>query len=193
MRENQQAHAGNVTDARYLLGCSPDNRRSICPNDLIREKDTVRNTLHTLKDVFAMVIDREGATSAVILHFKSGEPASLPAEFVADIGESTALTVLHHKDRIMKIYPVESDNIYLLRIEISDLSRDFLKQLNFSFNDAKLSDIIFTTGVCLRGEKCYYECYFVPDQLVVSLDELQNSLEKIPGVSRVVLRRVESS
>ncbi|MHA1654327.1 MAG: hypothetical protein ACTSVT_10090 [Candidatus Thorarchaeota archaeon] len=140
-----------------------------------------------------MVIDREGATSAIILQFKSGEPASLPAEFVADIGESAALTVLHHKDRIVKIYPVSSDNIYLLRIEISDLSRDFLKQLNFAFNDAKLSDIIFTTGVCLRGEKCYYECYFVPDQLIVSLDELQDNLEKIPGVSRVVLRKVKSS
>ncbi|MHA2310392.1 MAG: hypothetical protein ACXADF_02795 [Candidatus Thorarchaeota archaeon] len=116
---------------------------------------------------------------------------AFPSEFVQDIGEKAALTVLHHKDRVMKIFPVSSDDIYLLRIEISDLSRNFLKQLNFAFNDAKLSDIIFTTGVCLRGEKCYYECYFVPDQLVVTLKELEESLRKIPGVSRVVLRKVD--
>ncbi|MFW9802383.1 MAG: hypothetical protein ACFFAX_04315 [Promethearchaeota archaeon] len=138
-----------------------------------------------------MTIDREGATSAIILHFTEGKPVEFPQDFVADIGERAALTVLHHKDRVMKIFPVSSDDIYLLRIEISDLSRNFLKQLNFAFNDAKLSDIIFTTGVCLRGEKCYYECYFVPDQLVVTLKELEESLRKIPGVSRVVLRKVD--
>ena len=137
-----------------------------------------------------MVNEREGATSAIILHFTPGKPVEFPAEFVADIKEKAALTVLHHKDRVVKLFPVASDDIYLLRIEISDLSRNFLKQLNFAFNDAKLSDIIFTTGVCLRGEKCYYECYFVPDQLAVSLKELEESLQKIPGVSRVVLRKV---
>jgi hypothetical protein len=136
-------------------------------------------------------IDREGATSAIILRFEEGKSVEFPPEFVADIGEKAALTVLHHKDRVMKIFPVASDDIYLLRIEISDLSRNFLKQLNFAFNDAKLSDIIFTTGVCLRGERCYYECYFVPEQLVISLKELEDSLKKIPGVSRVVLKKVE--
>ncbi len=138
-----------------------------------------------------MVIDREGATSAIILNFEGSKPVEFPPEFVAEIGESAALTVLHHKDRVVKLFPVSSDDIYLLRIEISDLSRNFLKQLNFSFNDAKLSDIIFTTGVCLRGERCYYECYFVPDQLEKTLKELEDSLRKIPGVSRVVLRKVE--
>ncbi len=138
-----------------------------------------------------MVIDREGATSAIILHFTTGRPVEFPAEFVSEIGEKAALTVLHHKDRVVKLFPVQNENIYLLRIEISDLSRNFLKQLNFAFNDAKLSDIIFTTGVCLRGEKCYYECYFVPDQLVVTLNELEESLRKIPGVAKVVLRKVE--
>jgi hypothetical protein len=136
-------------------------------------------------------IDREGATSAIILRFEEGKSVEFPPEFVADIGEKAALTVLHHKDRVMKIFPVASADIYLLRIEISDLSRNFLKQLNFAFNDAKLSDIIFTTGVCLRGERCYYECYFVPEQLVISLKELEDSLKKIPGVSRVVLKKVE--
>jgi len=138
----------------------------------------------------SLVIDKEGATSAIILHLTPGEPVVFPAEFVADIGEKAGLVVMHHKDRVVKIFPVANEDIYLLRIEISDLSRNFLKQLNFAFNDAKLSDIIFTTGVCLRGERCYYECYFIPDQLVVTLNELEDSLKKIPGVSRVVLRKV---
>ena len=69
-----------------------------------------------------MTIDREGATSAIILHFTEGKPVEFPQDFVADIGERAALTVLHHKDRVMKIFPVSSDDIYLLRIEISDLS-----------------------------------------------------------------------
>jgi hypothetical protein len=137
-----------------------------------------------------MSIDREGATSAIILHFEPGKTVEFPAEFVADIGEKAALTVLHHKDRVVKLFPVTSDDIYLLRIEISDLSRNFLKQLNFAFNDAKLSDIIFTTGVCLRGERCYYVCYFVPDQLAISPKEFEHTLGKIPGVSRVTMKNI---
>ena len=155
-------------------------------------RETHKRSYWTQTEVYeSMPIDREGATSAIILHFEEGKPVEFPAEFVADIGDSAALTVLHHKDRVVKLFPVSSDEIYLLRIEISDLSRNFLKQLNFAFNDAKLSDIIFTTGVCLRGEKCYYECYFVPDQLEKTLGELEDSLQKIPGVSRVVLRKVD--
>jgi len=154
--------------------------------------ETFQNEIQTHKDVKdSLSIDREGATSAIILHFESGKAVEFPTEFVTDIGEKAALTILHHKDRVVKLFPVTSDDIYLLRIEISDLSRNFLKQLNFAFNDAKLSDIIFTTGVCLRGERCYYECYFVPDQLVIALKELEESLKKINGVSRVVLKKVE--
>ncbi len=147
---------------------------------------------YSIKEVNkSLSIDREGATSAAILHFEEDEPVQFPAKFISDIGEKAALSVLHHKDRVLKVFPVASDDIYLLRVAISDLSRNFLKQLNFAFNDAKLSDIIFTTGVCLRGEKCYYECYFLPAQLVITLKELEDSLKKIPGVSKVTLRQVE--
>jgi hypothetical protein len=41
----------------------------------------------------SLVIDREGATSAIILHFTEGKPVEFPAEFVTDIGEKAALTV----------------------------------------------------------------------------------------------------
>jgi len=125
------------------------------------------------------------------MNFVPGKPTEFPPQFVSEFGDKEGLMIYHHKDRVVKIFPIHTDDVYLLRVEISDLSRNFLKQLNFAFNDAKLSDIIFTTGVCLRGERCYYECYFVPDQLAVSLKELEGSLTKISGVSRVVLRKVE--
>ncbi|MHA1290146.1 MAG: hypothetical protein ACTSPB_22425, partial [Candidatus Thorarchaeota archaeon] len=73
------------------------------------------------------MLDKEGATSAIILRLDAGKPVEFPAEFVADIGEKAALTVLHHKDKVVKLFPVASEDIYLLRIEISDLSRNFLK------------------------------------------------------------------
>ena len=143
------------------------------------------------QEVLPLTTDRDGATSATIMNFEAGKPTEFPAHFVAEFGDKEGLLIYHHKDRVVKIFPIQKDDVYLLRIEISDLSRNFLKQLNFAFNDAKLSDIIFTTGVCLRGERCYYECYFVPDQLAISLKELEESLKKISGVSRVVLRKVE--
>ncbi len=145
----------------------------------------------TKQEVRCLTTDRDGATSATIMNFEIGKKAEFPPHFVSEFGDKDGLMIYHHKDKVVKIFPIHTTDVYLLRIEISDLSRNFLKQLNFSFNDAKLADIIFTTGVCLRGEKCYYECYFVPDQLIISLKELEDGLNKIDGVSRVVLRKVE--
>jgi hypothetical protein len=73
----------------------------------------------------SLAIDREGATSAIILQFKEGKPVEFPAEFVADIGEKAALTVLHHKDKVVKLFPVASEDINLLRIEIQEDPRSF--------------------------------------------------------------------
>ncbi len=136
------------------------------------------------------ITNKEGATTATIIRF-TDEKIQFPPIFIETLGNNPALTVLHFKDRVMKIFPVSSDNIYMLRIEIADISRNFLKQLNYTFNDAHLSDIIFTTGVCLRGEKCYYEAYFIPDQLNVSISEFEKMLNNIEGVSKVTLKKVE--
>ena len=133
----------------------------------------------------------DGATSVIVLRLDADKPVAFPATFLDGIRANSLLVVKHHKDRVMKMFPIEPDTaIHMLRITIGDLSRNFLKQLNFAFNDAKLTDIIFTTGVCLRGEKCYYECYFTHEQLAVSIEELKQNLEKIPGVSKVFLEQI---
>jgi hypothetical protein len=38
---------------------------------------------------------------------------------------------------------------------------------------------------------CWSGCYFAPEQLVVTMKELEDNLKKIPGVSRGTLRKVE--
>jgi hypothetical protein len=99
--------------------------------------------------------------------------------------------VLVHKDRLIKIFPLESDDVLFLSLEIGKLTNDFLTKLSQIFKRAGLVDLLFSTGVCLRGTRCFYECYFNPNQLSTEVSELEHDLKELEGVQRVTISNVE--
>ncbi|MHA2133083.1 MAG: hypothetical protein ACW99J_04395, partial [Candidatus Thorarchaeota archaeon] len=58
------------------------------------------------------------------------------------------------------------------------------------FKKCGLIDLLFSTGVCLRGTRCFYECYFAPSQLTVTSSELVESLNVLEGVKQVIVEEV---
>lgn len=132
----------------------------------------------------------EGATAGRLLLFDGSKPPTIPAEFVEALGTKAGLMVMVYKDKQIKVYPIQTDDVYFLSVEIGKLTNDFLTRLSQVFRNVGLVDLLFSTGVCLRGTRCFYECYFSPEQIVVSLDELKKSLENLDGVKVVVLHKV---
>lgn len=106
------------------------------------------------------------------------------------MGTSVGLMVLVYKDKQVKIYPIQTEDVFFLSIEIGKLTNDFLTKLSQVFRTAGLVDLMFSTGVCLRGTRCFYECYFAPEQLTIEIDELKNSLQSLDGVKAVVVKPV---
>jgi len=133
----------------------------------------------------------EGATAGRVLLFNEGESVKFPTSFKNAMGTDRGLMVLVHKDRLIKIFPLESDEVLFLSLEIGKLSNDFLTKLSQIFKRAGLVDLLFSTGVCLRGTRCFYECYFNPNQLSSDLNELESSLKVLDGVQRVLIKKVE--
>ncbi|MFW9794699.1 MAG: hypothetical protein ACFFEE_10380 [Candidatus Thorarchaeota archaeon] len=132
----------------------------------------------------------EGATAGRVLIFDDSETVKFPAAFKGAMGTGQGLMVLVHKDRLIKIFPLESDEVLFLSLEIGKLTNDFLTKLSQIFKKSGLVDLLFSTGVCLRGTRCFYECYFNPAQLSTELPELEDSLKVLDGVQRVVIERV---
>jgi hypothetical protein len=132
----------------------------------------------------------EGATAGRVLVFDDSETVSFPKSFKEAIGTDRGLMVLVHKDRLIKIFPLENDDVTYLSLEIGKLTNDFLTKLSQIFKKCGLVDLLFSTGVCLRGTRCFYECYFNPSQLSTNTEELQSSLSDLDGVKKVIVERV---
>ena len=134
----------------------------------------------------------EGATAGRVLVFGSSGSVKFPTAFKKAMGTDRGLMVLVHKDRLIKIFPLDSDEVLFLSLEIGKLSNDFLTKLSQIFKRAGLVDLLFSTGVCLRGTRCFYECYFNPSQLSSEMGELESSLKVLDGVQRVLIQKVEA-
>lgn len=135
--------------------------------------------------------DYDGATAGRVLVFDTSESVRFPSKFKEAMGTDRGLMVLVHKDRLIKIFPLESDEVLFLSLEIGKLSNDFLTKLSQIFKRAGLVDLLFSTGVCLRGTRCFYECYFNPSQLSSDIKDLESELGALEGVQRVVVEKVE--
>ena len=133
----------------------------------------------------------EGATAGRVLEFGNNETVKFPAAFKDAMGTDRGLMVLVHKDRLIKIFPLESTEVLFLSLEIGKLSNDFLTKLSQIFKRAGLVDLLFSTGVCLRGTRCFYECYFNPTQLSSELSDLETQLNVLDGVQRVLVEKVD--
>jgi len=129
-------------------------------------------------------------TQARVLEIKEGNAITLPVEFVGKIGHSYGLVILVIKDKNVKLYPVDSDRVLYLRLEIEKLSKSFLEELTMVFMEVGLEDILFTSGICQAADQCFYECYFTPQQLNTEVDDLNKRLNKITGVKKVLLQDV---
>ncbi|MFX0107683.1 MAG: hypothetical protein ACFE7R_05345 [Candidatus Hodarchaeota archaeon] len=136
--------------------------------------------------------DDYGATAGRVLVFDDDESVKFPAQFKAAMGTNNGLMVLVHKDRLIKIFPLEDAEVRFLSLEIGKLTNDFLTRLSQIFKKAGLVDLLFSTGVCLRGTRCFYECYFNPQQLVLDEGELKGSLEDLEGVKQVIIENVHT-
>jgi len=135
-------------------------------------------------------VTKNTMTKARVLKIEKGNTITLPVEFVEGISESYGLAIMVVKDKNVKIYPVKSDKVYYLRLGIEKLSKSFLEELTKIFEDAGLEDILFTSGICQAANQCFYECYFTPEQLKITIEDLNMRLNNMTGVQEVELVNV---
>jgi len=135
-------------------------------------------------------VSKKEMTQARVMKIEKGNAITLPPFFVDSISEAYGLAIMVVKDKNVKIYPVASSTVYYLRLGIEKLSKSFLEELTAIFDLGGLEDILFTSGICQAANQCFYECYFTPEQLKISITDLEKKLKAITGVQEVALREV---
>ncbi|MHA2193173.1 MAG: hypothetical protein ACXAAR_07070, partial [Candidatus Thorarchaeota archaeon] len=68
-------------------------------------------------------------TRARVLEINTGNVVTLPKEFVDGIKQPYGLAILVMKDKNVKLYPVDSEVVMYLKLEIEKLSKSFLEEL----------------------------------------------------------------
>ena len=120
---------------------------------------------------------------------------NIPANFLESTmaGESDdpgkfqyAVIIFTPSTRIIKIYPSKSDSVARIEVSIGELTPDFLQDVSSIFLETGIKTL-YSTGVCFTSEACLYEVYCDKADLPaeVPIDDLQNRLKSIRGVSEV--------
>ena len=104
-----------------------------------------------------------------------------------DVGKfQHAVIIFTPSTRIIKIYPSKSESVARIEVSIGELTPDFLQDVSSIFLETGIKTL-YSTGVCFTSEACLYEVYCdkadLPSQ--VPIDDLQNRLKSIRGVSEV--------
>ncbi len=132
----------------------------------------------------------KGVTTAKLLQIETGDKLVLPEEIAKEIGAKQALVILVFRDKNLKIFPIEGNEVYHLKLEISNLTRNFLQYLTNAFKQSGLKEVLFTTGLCVESDKCYYESYFNRPSEDFDIELLKKLLSKIEGVKEVEIKKL---
>ncbi len=132
----------------------------------------------------------KGVTTAKLLEIEIGDKLVLPEEIANEIGAQRALVILVYRDKNLKIFPIENGEVYHLKLEISNLTRNFLQYLTNAFKQSGLKEVLFTTGICVESDKCYYESYFNKPNEEFDTELLKKLLSEIEGVKEVVIKKL---
>lgn len=125
-------------------------------------------------------------TAGQVIALSDDETVKFPAWFKSAMGSDRGLLVFIRKGQFASIYPIQSENVTFISVEIKELSHNFLKKINKIFNEFGLVDLLFSTGVCHVEKVCYYESYFSPSQLKKGVADLKKAVSELDEVESVV-------
>jgi len=131
-------------------------------------------------------VSSDNETLAVLMNIKSC--LKFPEEIVKKLenrGHNVVVVIPSDGKKIV-MFPTEANTGIYTRIDIekgSQLTDAFFPELPKVLGKYQLKTL-FTTGVCLSSELCYWEGVFEYRE-GISIDELRNELEKIKTVDTV--------
>lgn len=134
--------------------------------------------------------EKNEVTIAQMVKLEQDKPIELPEAFLAALkpdNKTYAVLILAPNTRIIRIIPTSSNEVAKININIGKLSPDFLRKMGSIFIRLGIKTL-YSTGLCFTQSACVYEGYIDSEELKeVSIDKIKEELERIEGVSSVVV------
>ena len=105
---------------------------------------------------------------------------NIPAQIFANNPNLLVIESIFHDCMKITIYPIESDEIVKITFTGSDLSDNSITDLLSILHNYK---IIHTSGLIIKDEEFYYECYL---NLSHKTKDLKGSLDKIRNIFKEI-------
>ena len=102
----------------------------------------------------------------------------------------TFLTVYTKKSKTLRFFPTKDESIWWIKIAINSFSPETSGSILAKLNKL-VSEFIYSTGVCISKSDCFWDGIVLESSIKTSQEDVINTLEEIPNVSKVTIRTIE--
>jgi hypothetical protein len=115
----------------------------------------------------------------------------LPESVKKDLRNSgdTFLAIYSKKSKSLRFFPTKDDAIWWLKVAISDFSNETFGELLAKLNQY-VSDIIYSTGVCLTQTECFWDGIILESSFKSSKEKIIKAIEEMTNISNVTIKAV---
>lgn len=131
-------------------------------------------------------------TLAKMVPLDKSTQVALPIEFIKNTaGEAnSAILILAPHSKIIHLIPTRNSIGVKVVVETTELSSDFLLEIEQFFSRNKLKPL-YRTGLCFTKESCKYEGYFDLSEVLIAENQLKEEISKLKGVNNVELTKLQ--
>lgn len=116
----------------------------------------------------------------------------LPDGVKSDLKNSgnTFLTVYTKKSKTLRFFPTKDEGIWWIKIAINSFSPETSGIILAKLNKL-VSEFIYSTGVCISKSDCFWDGIVLESSIKTSRDDVINTLQEVPNVTKVTIRTIE--
>ncbi|NHJ48244.1 MAG: hypothetical protein FK733_10700 [Asgard group archaeon] len=116
----------------------------------------------------------------------------LPDSVKNDLKNSgeTFLAIYSKKSKSLRFFPTKDDDIWWLKVAISNFSRETSGELLAKLNQY-VSDIVYSTGVCITQSECFWDGIILNSSFKSSKESIIKAIEEIANVSNVSIKAIQ--
>jgi len=126
--------------------------------------------------------------------YKESKDLSIPDDVKNELSklskEGTVLSIYATNARALYFFPVNSD-VLRITISIYPLTPEIVATIMTKISEFA-KKVIYSTGLCLVENKCYWEGFFQERDLNKSIDDIKLALSDIPEIKEILIEKVKT-
>ncbi|MFX1511097.1 MAG: hypothetical protein ACFFCQ_00710 [Promethearchaeota archaeon] len=135
----------------------------------------------------------ELVTLAKIVPFSKDMPLNIPQEFIDAIEwkepEKYGLLVATGNTQLVRVIPIKTDYVLKITAQLDEITPEMIQNIGSLFRQFSITSL-YSTGLCIQKEACFYELYADPETLTGDLEQLRVQLMELEAINDVSFEKI---